>query len=210
MSCQAKALPVFLFYFNRLHVWNFLTALRLFRLCVAADIAFIANRPHIVLQEMHGSKEIGSMARSSALLDKPVLPSKKDAELATESSRILSALEGNEEFRVRLEGGRELVLPSAAKTLLTLLLTEMSRGNAVTIIPIHAELTTQEAADFLNVSRPYLISLLEKNEIKFHMVGTHRRIRFEDLSAYKQNKDREREADMAELAKLSQELDMGY
>lgn len=139
-----------------------------------------------------------------------VLPSKKDAELAAESSRVLSALKGNGEFRVQLEGGQELVLPSAVKTLLTHLLTEMSRGNAVTIIPIHAELTTQEAADFLNVSRPYLIGLLEKREIPFHMVGTHRRVKFEDLTTYKLKKDKAREEAMSELAKQAQELDMGY
>src|ERR1700691_3637334 len=118
------------------------------------------------------------MGTTNALLDKPnaILPSRRDAELATESSRILSALEDNGEFRVHLDGGQQLVLPSAVKTLLMHLLTEMSRGNAVTIIPIHAVLTTQEAADFLNVSRPYVVSLLEKGAIRFNMVGTHRRI----------------------------------
>lgn len=118
-----------------------------------------------------------------------ILPSKKDAELATESSRILSALKGDGAFRVQLEGGQELVLPSAVKTLLMHLLTEMSRGNAVTIIPIHAELTTQEAADVLNVSRPYLIGLLEKGELPHHMVGTHRRVKFEDISAYRKKEN---------------------
>lgn len=151
------------------------------------------------------------MGTTNSLLDKANgLPSKKDAELATESSRILSALEGNGEFRVHLDGGQQLVLPSAVKTLLMHLLTEMSRGNAVRIIPIHAVLTTQEAADYLNVSRPHVIHLLERNEIGFHMVGTHRRIRFEDLSAFKQKKDRERDEAMQELAEQAQELDMGY
>jgi excisionase family DNA binding protein len=151
------------------------------------------------------------MGTTNSLLDKANgLPSKKDAELAAESSRILSALEGNGEFRVHLDGGQQLVLPSAVKTLLMHLLTEMSRGNAVRIIPIHAVLTTQEAADYLNVSRPHVIHLLERNEIRFHMVGTHRRIRFEDLSAFKRKKDRERDEAMEELAEQAQELDMGY
>ena len=153
------------------------------------------------------------MGALSALLDKPNLglPSERDAALAKESSRILSGLETNaDEFRVRLDGGQELLLPSAVKTLLVHLLSEMSQGNAVKIIPVHAELTTQEAADFLNVSRPYVIGLLEKAEIKFHMVGTHRRIKFSDLAAYKKRKDAEQEAAMATLAKQAQELDMGY
>jgi excisionase family DNA binding protein len=149
----------------------------------------------------------------NGLLDKPnaVLPSKEDAELATESSRVLSALtQGDGEFRVHLEDGQELVLPSAARTLLVLLLTEMSRGNAVRIIPIHAELTTQEAAEFLNVSRPHVIKLLEKGEIRFHMTGTHRRIKFEDLAEYRQRKENERDEAMRELAEQAQELGMGY
>ena len=152
------------------------------------------------------------MPTLNSLRGKPnaVLPTKEDSQRAAESSRILSALKDNGDFRVQLEGGQQLVLPSAVKTLLTHLLTEMSRGNAVTIIPIHAELTTQEAADFLNISRPFLIGLLEKGEIKFHTVGTHRRIRFEDLTTYKDKKDRESNDAMTELTKQAQELRMGY
>lgn len=152
------------------------------------------------------------MPTLNSLRGKPnaILPTKEDSQLAAESSRILSALTDNGDFRVQLEGGQQLVLPSAVKTLLTHLLTEMSRGNAVTIIPIHAELTTQEAADFLNISRPFLIGLLEKGEIKFHTVGTHRRIRFEDLTTYKDKKDRESNDAMTELTKQAQELRMGY
>jgi excisionase family DNA binding protein len=142
---------------------------------------------------------------------KPVLPSEQDAQLATESSRILSALaEVGDEFRVQLESGITLRLPSAVKTLLTHLLTEMSRGNAVTIIPIHAELTTQEAATFLNVSRPHLISLLQREMIPFHMTGTHRKIKFADIAAYKERRAKESEQAMEELAKQAQELGMGY
>ena len=152
------------------------------------------------------------MPTLNSLRGKPnaVLPTKEDSQRAAESSRILSALKDNGDFRVQLEGGQQLVLPSAVKTLLTHLLTEMSRGNAVTIIPIHAELTTQEAADFLNISRPFLIGLLDKGEIKFHTVGTHRRIRFEDLTTYKDKKDRESNDAMTELTKQAQELRMGY
>lgn len=148
----------------------------------------------------------------NALLDKPdtIVPSEEDAKMAAESSRILASKRPERELRVRLDDGQELRLPNAAARLLSHLLTEMAQGNAVTIIPIHAELTTQEAADYLNVSRPYLVKLLEEKTIPHHRVGTHRRIRFQDLSAYKERMEAEREAALDELAAQAQELNMGY
>lgn len=138
------------------------------------------------------------------------LPSREDAELAALSSRILARAPEGDILRVRLDDGQELALPKAATRLLSHILAEMAHGNAVTIMPIHAELTTQEAADYLNVSRPFLIRMLERGEIKFHMVGTHRRIRFEDLRDYKNAKAAESERHMDELAKQAQDLDLGY
>jgi excisionase family DNA binding protein len=146
----------------------------------------------------------------SALLKRSdvVVPTAEDTQLATSSSRVLAQFpDGILEVHV---DGQRLVLPKAAVRLLSLLLTEMSAGNAVTIIPIHAELTTQEAADFLNVSRPFLVSLIEKGEIEHRMVGTHRRVKFSHLEAYKRRKDEERERAMQELAAQAQELGMGY
>lgn len=150
---------------------------------------------------------------TTALLERTdtVVPSERDAELATTSSRILSKYLTAGEFKIKLEpSGEELVLPSAVGHLLTYLLTEMSQGNAVTLIPMHSQMTTQEAADHLNVSRPYVIKLIENRVLPHHKVGTHRRIKFSDLRAYKETVEAESRQALDNLTKQAQELDMGY
>ena len=144
------------------------------------------------------------------LLDRPdIIPTEDDAELAATASRALASASA-ESLSVRLDDGKELQLPKSVTPFLVHLLTEMAQGNAVTLIPVHAELTTQEAADYLNVSRPYLIKLLEQEKIPFHKVGTHRRVRFTELEAYRKRAEEERRAAMDELAAQAQELGMGY
>jgi excisionase family DNA binding protein len=98
----------------------------------------------------------------------------------------------------------------SAVKLLTEILTQMSEGNAVTLTSVHSELTTQEAADLLNVSRPYLVGLLDENKIPHRKVGNRRKVLSKDILAYKKNIDQKRMKTLDELAKQSQELDLGY
>ena len=139
------------------------------------------------------------------------LPSEAEAGIAKETSRLLaSRLKKGTPMQLRIlddEAGQATVkLPAPAVGLLLRILEEMARGNAVTIIPVHAELTTQEAANMLNISRPSLIQLLEEGKIEYRRVGTHRRVRFEALMRYKRQADEARKAALAELAAYDQEL----
>lgn len=109
---------------------------------------------------------------------------------------------------VRSEGApkeEEIVVPRQAFDLFVEILTQMANGNGITLMPIHAELTTQQAADLLNVSRPYLIKLLEQKKIPHRMVGTRRRVLVADLMAYKKADDEERRKVLAELTAEGEE-----
>ena len=152
---------------------------------------------------------------ASAKTGKPFIPSEADTQLSKQSSRILAAHKSSQETQrlkvVEDDGSeQEVTIPAVAFQFLVDILTQMARGNAITLIPIHAELTTQEAADLLNVSRPFLVKLIESEEIPHRLVGRHRRIRFEDLMAYKQRTDTQRMSALDELAEQAQELEMGY
>ncbi|WP_153111876.1 helix-turn-helix domain-containing protein [Propionivibrio limicola] len=147
---------------------------------------------------------------------KTELPTNAEASMARESSRLLSLYlstkEESQSIRVIDQAGEHeaIKVPTAAFRLLIDILSEMAQGNAVSMIPVHAELTTQEAADMLNVSRPYLVKLLDTGDMPYHKVGSHRRVYYRDLVEYKARIDGERNKALEALAAEAQELNMGY
>ncbi len=147
-----------------------------------------------------------------------VLPSDDDKRLAKESVKKLARFRSprvqprNVGVRFEPDGGHEefVEIPMSAFLLLNDILSEMARGNAVTFIPIHAELTTQQAADILNVSRPFLIGLIESGKIPHRKVGSHRRILFKDLMAHKHRADSERRETLKRITAESEEMGLEY
>jgi excisionase family DNA binding protein len=145
----------------------------------------------------------------------PVLPSEAEKQLAREANRKLIAnMKPEGEMRLRLledsEEGDTIALPASAVRLLSESLAHIARGHAVTLMPVQAELTTQQAAQLLNVSRPFLVRLLDAGHMPYRKVGTHRRVQFDDLMAYKHRIDQKRRQALDALAEQAQELDMGY
>ncbi len=103
-------------------------------------------------------------------------------------------------------GGEEVELPESAYRALRDAVHQLGQGHAVAIVPVHTELTTQEAAEMLNVSRQYLVRLLDRGDLPYHRVGTHRRIRFGDLMEYKHRRDQARREGLRRLTRLSEDL----
>jgi excisionase family DNA binding protein len=144
------------------------------------------------------------------------MPTETDARLARESvdqlGRILET--GDAELRFRFERGGDqeetVTLPRSALRLLKDILDKVAQGHGVAVFALSDELTSQEAADLINVTRPYLITLLEEGKIPSRLEGNHRRVRLDDLLVYKRRDDEERLKVLGELVAQAQELDMGY
>jgi excisionase family DNA binding protein len=150
------------------------------------------------------------MAVSASL--STVRPGEVEPEVAARALRRIKDYlsrqpEGADEFEVLVEhSGEALVLPRPALAMFAYVLAQLAEGRGVSVVPSEVELTTQQAADMLNVSRPYLIDLLERGEIPFRKVGRHRRVSMEALLDYKRRDDADRRRAADDLTDLSQEL----
>lgn len=140
-------------------------------------------------------------------------PTHKDQEQAKAVHHHLAQLLDADHCQLRVstaQGEETLELPHAVVRLLDRVLGEMADGNAVTLVPVHAELTTSQAADLLNVSRPHLIKLLESGAVPFSMVGSHRRVRAEDVLSYRSERIAKRREALTELTEEAERLGLGY
>jgi excisionase family DNA binding protein len=141
----------------------------------------------------------------------PVTPDAAASAEAAEALTLVQAFlrahpEGPATVQLVDEDGGRLVVPRPAVELFARILAHMAAGHGVSVVPAHAELTTQQAAELLNVSRPYLIGLLDAGEIEYRKVGTHRRVLAGSLLDYKHRDDARRRAALDELTQLSQDM----
>lgn len=153
---------------------------------------------------------------TTTIHSKMAVPAEGEVRAAAQGQRALMAYLATQPETQRIQifddekHAHDVQLPTSALILLVDILTQLADGNAVKVVPVHAELTTQEAADLLNVSRPYLVKLLEDGKLPFHRTGKHRRLKLTDLMQFKEARERASERAMVELARQSQELRMGY
>jgi excisionase family DNA binding protein len=122
--------------------------------------------------------------------------------------RIGEALRPKKSRGARLRGprGEEMIIPQSLYAVLVQAVKQLMSGRAISIVPVTAELTTQQAADMLNVSRPFVVKLLEQGAIRFHKAGTHRRVYLKDLLAYKRKRDEEAQRALGRLVDGAQDL----
>jgi excisionase family DNA binding protein len=152
------------------------------------------------------------MSSENSVLDAVVQPDPAEgvalAGLHDEISRSLQA----KGYRPCLIGpdGSHLELPHSVFQALAFVVRGMAAGQTITLVPSGKQMTTQQAADMLHMSRPHLIKLLDRGAIPFERVGTHRRLSVDDVLHYKDQRAREREEQLDELSRLSQELEGEY
>jgi excisionase family DNA binding protein len=130
-------------------------------------------------------------------------------ELRAQLERIAAA-HAQANTRLVSPDGTEVELPASAFAALQALVRDLARGHMVTLIPHDKDLTTKEAADILGISRPFLVKLLDRGELPYHRVGTHRRLNAEDVVAYRRLRAERRREKLRELTELSEQVEGGY
>lgn len=135
-------------------------------------------------------------------------PTPQEIAAASEAARGLARIDGTRPVRLRVEDDEEtsFTLPAGVFGILTKMLAEMANGNAVTVVPVLADLTTTQAAELLNVSRPHVIKLIERGELKHKMVGTHRKLLARDVLAYQAKMYAAQSSALDAMAALDQEM----
>jgi excisionase family DNA binding protein len=148
---------------------------------------------------------------ASETKDHLVAPDPADAEVMTQlSTEINEIYREHGEARLLGPDGEMIGIPASAFQALRRVVDAMSRGQTIVLAPQEEELTSQQAADLLRVSRPHLVKLLDDGEIPFHRVGTHRRVRVEDVLAYRKRRFQNRREKLDELTRLSEDFEGGY
>ena len=143
-------------------------------------------------------------------------PDLEEARQAREAARLFAGISANKRRSQSLrllpdrKASQPVEVPETAFRLFLEILNQMALGNAVTLVPTHHELTTQQAANLLRVSRPYFVKLLETGAIPHHRVGSRRRVKFEHLMGYMEKVKGESRTALAQLAAQAQKLGMGY
>ncbi len=168
-----------------------------YRISFDAIIAFDANLCYV----LRTYTLIHIMLKQKLPLKSVTQP--QEADLIAQLEQILSL----EASQAKLVGsnGEEVLIPESVYSVLRQVVHAMASGKTITLAPHNRELTTQQAADILNVSRPFLIKLLEEEQIPYIKVGKHRRIRYQDLMKYKEVRDQKRSQLLDQLTQMSQE-----
>lgn len=146
------------------------------------------------------------MNSAAALREPIVATSKERVALRRLGEALRTRKAGKATARLVGPDGKAISLPHSLYSVLVAAVDQLNRGNGITILPVTAELTTQQAANVLNVSRPFVVKLLERGEIRFHKAGTHRRIYLRDLLAFKERREAAARRTLARSAREAQAL----
>lgn len=144
-------------------------------------------------------------------LSTPVAPTEQDRKVIETFSRALENVPANH-AQIMVDGKttETLAVPQAVFEVLKIVADQMGKGRAISVVPTKMRVTTQQAADLLGVSRQHVVNLITEKEIPFEMVGTHRRIRMEDLVEYKRRRESTRDEALRRLSDQAERLDLKY